>query len=116
MNNPESLAKLIKEVPELAGKVVPEGVTVGLSGGFDSPRIDAWDLPSGVNPPESFYQAVAGNLAEWAMREDINICPREDLIDECAVCASGGQRHRWGMWYGPTVFAALVEAAIAVSK
>lgn len=102
MTNPESLAKLIKEVPELAGEMMPD---------TDVDYLVAVDFI-----PSWFYQAVAGNLAEWAMREDIDICPREDLIDECAVCASGGQRHRWGMWYGPTVFAALVEAAIAVSK
>lgn len=102
MTNPESLAKLIKEVPELAGEMMPD---------TDVDYLVAVDFI-----PSWFYQAVAGNLAEYIGSDDgysyvwerlpgkwygWSICPHQDT-PETKEC--------------PSYFAAVVEAAITVSK
>ena len=122
MTNAQALAKLIENAPELAGEVMPEGY--GTRSGYVVEYGVAYDEKNEPYPaerdvdrfslPTLFYQAVAGKLAEWLCDRDGSVRRCDDLVDGCRYCVSMGQRHGYMMLYGPTYFAALVEAAIAV--
>ena len=116
MTNAQALAKLIDNAPELAGEVMPDVSLVLPNGLIYCDHIGEQghrELPVD-QLPTWFYQAVAGKLAEWLCDRDGSVRRCDDLVDGCRYCVSMGQRHGYMMLYGPTYFAALVEAAIAV--
>lgn len=113
MTPAQALAKLIDNAPELAGEVMPEGWGLIRSTIISDVRYDDDGDPYDYNTPNMdqlpswFYQAVAGKLAEWLAGQLALTAARGD-DGAYWLCINGGTHS------GPTYFAALVEAAIAV--
>lgn len=103
-----ALARLIKEAPDIAREVMPEGTQYDDECGLHHPLCDRlYTDPSCM--PAWFYSAVAGKLAEWLASKRVLTAARGS-DGKYWVCISGVTHT------GPTFLDALVEAAIVVGR